>query len=136
VTLLLAVREIKATGKKGPLNEEWFVVENVSDKPLSTAGCAIGVAKGTGRVRVLGTLDPGFSIAPGEKVRVVTGNPGRKSEGKPPETPGIRNYHLFHGEPLLAAGPGSTVALLLRQMEIARGTFDPAAPGGVSAPKT
>lgn len=134
MSLLLAVRQIKTIAKKGPLNEEWFIVENVSDKPLSTAGCAIGVGKGPGRVRVLGTLDPGFSIAPGEKVRVVTGNPGKKSQGAPPDEPGVKNYHLFHGEQLVPSA-GTTVALLLRQLEIARGTYDPAAPGGVAAPK-
>jgi hypothetical protein len=130
VSHLLAVRQISTIKKGGPLNNEWFVVENVSDKPLSTNGCTIGITKGSGRIRVLGTLDPGFSIAPGEKVRVVTGNPGKKSQGAPPDD-GLKNYHLFHGEPLMS-GPGSTVALLLRQMEVARATFDPAAPGGVA----
>jgi hypothetical protein len=131
LSTLLAVREISTIKKGGLLNDEWFIVENVSDKPLSTMGCSIGVSKGNGRIRVLGTLDPGFSIAPGEKVRVVTGNPGKKSQGVPPDD-GLRNYHLFHGEPLMH-GKGSTVALLLRQLEVARATFDPEAPGGVAA---
>jgi hypothetical protein len=127
----LAVREIHAAGRGGPLNQEWFVVENVSDKPFNTAGCAVGVGKGTGRLKILGTVDPGFVIAPGERVRVVTGNPGKKAHGKPPED-GTKNYHLFSAEPLIV-GPGTVIALVLRQLDVARGTFDPAAPGGVAA---
>lgn len=129
----LAIREIHWPGKKGPLNEEWFLLENTGDKPFSTAGCAVGVGRGSGRLRVLGTLDPGFTIQPGERVRVVVGNPGKKSHGKPPEIEGVRNYHLFQGETLLA-GPGTAIALTLRQHEVVRAVYDPVAPGGVAAP--
>jgi hypothetical protein len=130
----LEIREIHATKKNGPLNEEWFVLENTTDKPFSTAGCAVGVTKGSGRLRLLGTLDPGFTIGPGERVRVITGNPGKKAHGKAPEQDGVRNYHLFNAEPLLS-GPGSVIALVLRQHEVARATFDPDAKGGVAAPR-
>jgi hypothetical protein len=130
--MAIAIREIHAAGKNGPLNEEWFIIENAGETPFSTAGCAIGTGKGSGRLHVVGTLDPGFTIAPGEKVRVVTGNPGKKQHGKPPEADGVKNYHLFQVQPLLT-GPGSSVALLLRQHEVARATFDPKAAGGVAA---
>jgi hypothetical protein len=130
----LEIREIHAASKGAPLNDEWFIVENVSEKPFHTAGCTVGVARGSGRLRILGTIDPGFSIAPGERVRVVTGNPGKKAHGKPPEQDGVRNYHLFAMEPLIV-GPGTVIAFILRQHEVMRGSFDPTAPSGVAPRK-
>jgi hypothetical protein len=132
--MAIEIKEIHAAGKNGPLNEEWFVLENVGDQPFSTAGCAVGTARGSGRLRIVGTLDPGFTLAPGEKVRVVTGNPGKKQHGKPPETADVKNYHLFQVEPLLT-GPGSAVALALRQHEVVRAMFDPKAAHGVAPMK-
>jgi len=131
----LAVRAIHWPGKGGALNEEWFVFENVGDKPFSTGGCALGVGRGSGRLRVMGTLDPGFTIQPGEKVRVITGNPGKKAHGKAPEEAGLKNYHLFQAD-LLLAGPGAVIGMVLKQHEIARATFDPKADGGVAAAAT
>ena len=129
------IKEIHAAGKNGPLNEEWFVLENVGETAFSTAGCAVATARGSGRLRIVGTLDPGFTLNPGEKVRVVTGNPGKKQHGKPPEVEGVKNYHLFQADPLLAGGAGTSSALALRQHEVARAMFDPKAKGGV-APKS
>ena len=130
----LVIREIHASGTKGALNNEWFVVENAADKPFSTAGCTVSVGRGKGRLRGVGALDPGFTIQPGEKVRVVTGNPGKKAHGTPPAPTGAagepKNYHLFLAEPLLA-GPGTVVALALKQHEIARATFEPTGADGV-----
>lgn len=128
----LVIREIHAASRKEALNEEWFVLENTGDKPFSTAGCSIGVGKGkTPRLRILGTLDPGFTIAPGERVRVVTGNPSRKALGTPPpEEEGVKNYYLFMGAPLLS-GSGSVIGVSLKQHELARATYDPEAPSGV-----
>jgi hypothetical protein len=128
---MLAIREIKAAGKGGLANEEWFVVENVGDKPFSTKDCALGVGKGGGRLKIIGQLDPGFTLAPGEKIRVVVGNPGKKAHGKPPED-ALRNYHLFQGGPILL-GAGTIIALHLRQLQIMRGIYDPAAAAGVAA---
>jgi hypothetical protein len=128
----LVIREIHAAAKPAALNEEWFVVENPSDKPFSTAGCAVAVGKGkTPRLRTIGTLDPGFTIQPSERVRVITGNPGKKAHGAVPEAEGVRNYHLFLAAPLLS-GPGSVLGLSLHQHELVRATFDPKAPGGVA----
>jgi hypothetical protein len=77
-------------------------------------------------------MDPGFTLAPGEKMRVVTGNPGKKAQGKAPaETDKLKNYHLFHGERLLG-GPGSLVAVAMGQHELARAAFDPEAKTGVA----
>jgi hypothetical protein len=131
----LVIREIHAassdkTAEKG-LNDEWIIVVNSGDKAFSTAGCSVLVGRGKGRLRQIGTLDPGFTLQPGESVRIVTGNPGKKAHGAPP-TGEPRNYHLFLAEPILA-GPGTVVALALKQHEVARGTFDPAAKEGVAA---
>jgi hypothetical protein len=128
----IEIREIHAAPKNGGLNEEWFILENTGETPFSTAGCAVGTARGSGRLRIVGTLDPGFTINPGEKVRVVTGNPGKKQHGKPPEASDVKNYHLFQAEPLII-GPGTSLALALRQHEVARATFDPKAKHGVAA---
>jgi len=116
-------------GKK--LNTEWFVLTNDGDTSFSTKNCTLSVSKGKGKKRSLGTIDPGFHIAPGERVRVVTGNPGKKSQGAPPED-GERNYNLFLAEPVLR-GPGTVLTLGLRSMTVASATFDPSASSGVGS---
>ena len=126
----LVIREMHRASEKSALNDEWFVVENTGDKAFSTAGCSVSVGRGKGRLRSVGTLDPGFTLQPGERVRVITGNPGKKSHGAVPDAE-PRNYHLFLGEPLLD-GAGATVALALKQHELARATFNPEAAGGVA----
>jgi hypothetical protein len=130
----IEIREIHTAGKNGPLNEEWFILENAGETPFSTSGCTVGTGRGSGRVHTIGTLDPGFTLAPGEKVRVVTGNPSKKQHGKAPEVEGVKNYHLFQAEPLII-GPGTSLALTLRQHEVARATFDPKAKDGVAVAK-
>jgi len=131
----IVIREIHAASERAALNQEWFVVENTGEKPFSTAGCTISTGrKNAQRLKPAGQIDPGFTLAAGDKVRVITGNPGKKSQGEAPaEEAGIKNYHLFHGE-LLLGGPGTMLALSLKQHELARATFDPAAPAGVAAP--
>jgi hypothetical protein len=129
----IVITEIHAAASAAALNEEWFVLENKTDKSFSTAGCTVSTGKGkTARLRQIGTIDPGFSIAPGEKVRVITGNPSKKAQGAAPAEEGARNYHLFLHTPILS-GPGTVLALALKQHELARATFDPKAPGGVVA---
>lgn len=114
------------------LNTEWFVLENVGDAPFNTKNCTLGVTRGKGKPRgSLGTLDPGFTVGPGEKVRVVTGNPGKKAHGKPPED-GIENYFLFLGGQVLR-GPGSVLVFSLRSHPLCRATYDPEADSGVAA---
>jgi hypothetical protein len=131
--MLLAIREIHAAESRDKLNTEWFVVENTGDKAFSTAGCQIAIGKGSSRLRPVGTIDPGFTIAPGAKVRVVTGNPGKKAQGAAPEAADVKNYHLFLPNQLLE-GPGSILAMSLKQHELVRATFDPKAQTGVAAP--
>src|SRR5262245_62080431 len=96
--MALTICEIHAPSAPDTLNEEWFVLENTGEKPFSTASCAVMVGRGSSRLRQVGTLDPGFLIGPGEKVRVITGNPGKKAHGPAPTKPeGLKNYHLFGG---------------------------------------
>jgi hypothetical protein len=126
----LSIREIHAPASATSLNDEWFVLENTADKSFSTSGCTVLVGRGKGRLRSIGALDPGFTLAPGDRVRVVTGNPGKKAHGTPPEGD-PQSYHLFLAEPILA-GAGTVVALAMKQHEVARATFDPETKDGVA----
>jgi hypothetical protein len=131
-TMLLEITEIHPAESAKLLNTEWFVVHNVSDKPFSTRGCTlIRTRKNSKKSTALGTMDPGFSLAPGESVRVVTGNPGRKAHGKPPEDD-IKTYNLFLGGPILK-GSGTVLLLKLRSNEVARVEFDPSADKNVAS---
>lgn len=133
----IVIKEIHGASKPEALNEEWFVVENAGDKPFSTAGCSVATGRGKApRLRGIGTLDPGFTLAPNGRMRIVTGNPGKKAHGKPPAEDGeLKNYHLFQVGPILA-GAGTVVALSLKQHELARATFDPKAQLGVAPAPT
>lgn len=135
--MALVIREVHAPADAGALNEEWFVVENTGDRPFSTAGCAVSTGKSKGgRLKQVGTLDPGFTLAASQKIRLVTGSPGKKAHGKPPaETEELKNYHLFLGTAILGGGPGTVVALSLKQHELARATFDPASQDGIASNK-
>jgi hypothetical protein len=130
-SLRLAIREIHAAASATSLNDEWFILENTAEKSFSTSGCTVLVGRGKGRLRGIGALDPGFTLAPGERVRVVTGNPAKKAHGAPPEGD-PRSYHLFLAERILS-GPGTVVSLALKQHEVARATFDPEAKDGIAA---
>lgn len=104
------------------LNTEWFVLRNEGEKTFSTRGCTLEVSrKGNKKTSSLGSMDPGFSLAPGESVRVITGNPGRKAHGPIPvdET---RNYNLFLGAPILK-GSGTILTIRLRQMSLASAEY-------------
>jgi hypothetical protein len=129
--MALRIVEIHPAEDSSALNTEWFVLDNAGDKPFHTKNCSVGVSRpGQKKRREFGTLDPGFPLLPGEKVRIVTGNPGRKVHGKPPED-GVKNYHLFLGEVLLK-GSGTTVTLSLRSLAVASASFDPKGKGGIA----
>jgi len=132
----LRIVEIHRGESAKKLNTEWFVLLNEGDKALSTKDCSLSTGKGKsiGKHRSLGTMDPGFVIAPGEKVRVVTGNPGKKSQGAAPDD-GLRNYSLFLGA-LIVQGPGTVLTLSLRSHVLASATFDPNEAGGVAKQAT
>ena len=133
--MALVFREIHASSSPEALNEEWLILENTGPNPVTTKGIAMLRSKGSGRGTILGTLDPGFTLKPGERIRLVTGIPSKKAHGTPPaEEEGLKNYHLFLKGPVLQ-GPGTQLRLVLNQMEFCHATFDPAAPGGI-APET
>src|SRR5262249_49491117 len=86
------------------------------------------------RASLVGTIDPGFVLHGGERIRLVTGNPGKKSHGPPPdETASCKNYHLFLGGPMVT-GAGTVIRLWLKQGEMAKGTFQPPTAGAAAAP--
>ncbi len=130
----LVLRELHRASSPDALNEEWMVLENTGPQPVSAQGCSVTVARNAkDRPKILGTLDPGFMLKPGEKIRLVTGTASRKAEGTPPEqTDDLKNYHLFLKQAVLVA-TGAVVRLSLRQLELVRGTYQPTAPGGVAA---
>jgi len=128
----ISIVEIHPASSPKALNEEWLVIENRGDNTFSTRNCTLSVArKGSKKKRDLGSMDPGFKIAPGERVRVITGNPGRKAHGKAPED-GVANYHLFLNAPVIA-GPGWVLSLSLRSHVLASAEFDPGRENGVAA---
>jgi hypothetical protein len=130
----LIFREAHAAPDKKRLNEEYFVLENTGGTAVSTGGLQVVAARKGKRGSVLGVIDPGFMLQPGEKIIVVSGAPGKKSHGDPPVRDGMRVYHLLQREGLLQS-PGMTIRLTLNQAEIARLEYDPQAPEGVAVPE-
>jgi hypothetical protein len=129
--MALLFRSLHRSPAKEALNEEWLILENTGPNPVNAHGCALTVAKNEHqRPRPLGTLDPGFVLHPNEKIRLITGSPAKKSQGKPPEEKEMKNYHLFLREPVLAH-PGIVVRVAMRQLELAKATFKPDAPDGL-----
>lgn len=130
--MLLKIVEIHPAASAKELNTEWFVIENGSESSFSTKNCTLAVTRKNSKKKTeLGTLDPGFPLAPGERVRVITGNPGRKAHGKAPDDD-LRNYHLFLGGPVVR-GSGTVLVFSLRSHVLATAEFDPAADQGVAA---
>jgi hypothetical protein len=127
----LIFREAHAAPDKKRLNEEYFILENTGGTAVSTGGLQVVAARKGKRGSVLGVIDPGFMLQPGEKIIVVSGFPGKKSHGDPPTRDGLRVYHLLQREGLLQAS-GITIRLTLNQAEIARLEYDPGAPQGVA----
>ena len=131
--MALEIVEIHPADEQDALNSEWFVLLNTGDKPFSTKNCTLSVTRRGGKKKTeLGTLDPGFTIAPGERVRVVSGNPGKKAHGKLPED-GTRNYNLFLGDHVLRGGAGTVLVFGLRSHPLATAEYDPSAKNGVAA---
>jgi hypothetical protein len=130
--MALKIVEIHPADEPEALNTEWFIIENTGDKPFSTKNCTLSVTRRGGKKRIeLGTLDPGFMLAPGERARVITGNPGRKAHGTGP-TDDTRSYNLFLGDQVLRGGPGTVLVFALRSHTLATAEFDPEAKHGVA----
>lgn len=129
--MALVFEEVHASPDPKRVNEEWFVLANTGGSPVSTSGLSVIVHKRGKRGSVVGQLDPGFTLQPGERILVVSGVPGKKSQGEPPARDGLRVYHLFSREPLLQ-GDGSVLRFALNQYEVARVTYAQSAPTGVA----
>lgn len=130
--MALVFEEVHPAPDRKKVNEEWFVLANQGASPISTAGLMVVVAKKGKRGSVLGQIDPGFTLQAGEKILVVSGIPGKKSQGEPPARDGLRVYHLFCKEPLLE-GDGTTLRFTLNQFDVAKVTYSKAAANGVAA---
>lgn len=127
----LVFEEMHAAPDAKKINEEWFVLANTGATPVSTAGLSVIVGRPGKRGSVLGQIDPGFVLQPGEKILIVSGVPGKRSQGEPPAREGMRVYHLFLREGLLR-GSGTTIRFALNQLEVAKATYDREAPNGVA----
>ncbi len=127
--------EIKATENAEALNAEWVILENDGKAPFNTRGCGMTVGRrGSAKKSLLGIIDPGFVLHPGERVRMCTGNPGTQAHGSAPED-GTKNYFLFLPKPYLAGGAGTVLTLVLRGLPVSKAEFDPSQPNGVAPPK-
>jgi hypothetical protein len=131
--MALVFREAHAASDHKRVNEEWFVLENTGGTAISTAGLSVVVNRPGKRGSVLGIIDPGFSLQAGEKILVVSGTPGKTSQGEPPVREGMRTYHLFLKQGLLH-GQGTVLRLAHNGVDFARMTYDKQAEGGVAAP--
>jgi hypothetical protein len=134
----MAIRfvEIHAAATPTELNTEWVVLENDGKMPFITRGCGMTVGRrGQARRRELGIIDPGFVLKPGERVRMLTGSPGGKEEGTPPEdgVDGVTNYYLLLPGTYLQ-GAGTVLTLTLRGQVVSKGEHDPEAAAGVAVP--
>jgi hypothetical protein len=131
----MAIRfvEIKPAESTDALNTEWVVLENIGKTPFNTRGCGMTVGRrGSNKKSLLGVIDPGFVLQPGDKIRMCTGNPGTQAHGAPPAEDEIKNYFLFLPKPYVGV-PGTVLTLVLRGLPVSKAEFDPAAPKGVKA---
>jgi hypothetical protein len=137
VRAAMAIRfvEIHPATDDDKLNTEWVVLENDGKAPFQTRGCGMTVGmRGSAKKSMLGVIDPGFLLSPGDKIRMLTGSPGKDSDPPPPEDGegGIKNYYLLLPKTYLR-GAGTVLTLTLRGMPICKGEHDPAGPAGIAA---
>lgn len=130
----LVFEEVHAASDPKKVNEEWFVLANQTASPVSTRGLAVIVSKPGKRGSIMGHIDPGFMLQPGEKILVFSGIPGKKAQGEPPARDGMRTYPLLQREVLLK-GTGTIVRFVLNQVDVAKVTYDKEAPSGIAAEK-
>ena len=128
----LVFEEVHAAPDKKKVNQEWFVLTNTGASAASTAGLHVIVSRPGKRGSVMGQIDPGFVLQPGERILILSGIPGKQSQGEPPAREGMRTYYLFQRESLLH-GSGTTLRFALNQVAVARVTYDKNAPNGVAA---
>ncbi len=127
----LVFEEVHAAPDKKRVNEEFFILSNTGASAISTAGLQVIISRPGKRGSVMGQLDPGFVLQPGEKILVISGIPGRQSQGQPPAREGMRTYFLFQREAVLF-GHGTTLRLAINQVDMARVTYDKEAENGIA----
>jgi hypothetical protein len=133
----MAIRfvEIKAAENTEQLNSEWVILENVGKTPFNTRGCGMTVGRrGSAKKSLLGIIDPGFVLEPGQKMRMCTGNPATEKHGQPPPEDQVKNYFLFLPRTYLK-GQGTVLTLVLRGLPVSKVEYDPTMPGGISPTK-
>ncbi len=127
----LIFEEIHAAPDKKKVNEEYFVLANTGASAVSTAGLHVIVSRPGKRGSVMGQIDPGFVLQPGEKILILSGIPGKQSQGEPPVRDGMRTYYLFQREGLVH-GSGTTLRFAMNQVDVARVTYQKDAPNGIA----
>lgn len=130
----MAIRfvEIKAAENPEHLNSEWVVLENVGKTPFNTRGCGMTVGRrGSAKKSLLGIIDPGFVLQPGEKMRMCTGNPATQAHGAPPPEDTVKNYFLFLPRTYVKDA-GTVLTLVLRGLPVSKAEYDPAQPAGLA----
>jgi hypothetical protein len=127
----LIFEEAHAAPDKKKVNEEYFVLANTGASAVSTAGLHVIVNRPGKRGSVMGQIDPGFVLQPGEKILILSGIPGKQSQGEAPVRDGMRTYYLFQREGLLH-GSGTTLRFAMNQVDVARVTYQKDAPNGVA----
>src|SRR4029077_282150 len=96
-------------------------------------GCGMTVGRrGSAKKSLLGIIDTGFVLAPGGRMRMLTGNPATQAHGAVPED-GTPNYHLSLPR-IYLQGAGTVLTLVLRGLPVAKAEFDPGQPRGIAAP--
>ncbi|MBA2543766.1 MAG: hypothetical protein H0V17_29250 [Deltaproteobacteria bacterium] len=135
----MAIRfvEIKATDNPEHLNSEWVILENDGKAAFNTRGCGMTIGrKGSSKKSLLGIIDPGFVLQPGERMRMCTGNPATQAHGPAPDEAGTKNYFLFLPKAYLAAGPGTVLTLVLRGLPVSKAEYDPTQSTGIAVAKS
>lgn len=133
----MAIRfaQIKPSEDPETLNAEWVIIENAGKNPFNTRGCGMTVGRrGSAKKSLLGIIDPGFVLQPGDRMRMCTGNPGTQAHGAAPEDD-TKNYFLFLPKLYLHGGKGTVLTLVLRGLPVSKAEFDPDQPNGLAPPK-
>jgi hypothetical protein len=127
----LVFEEVHAAPDKKKVNQEYYVLANTGASAVSTAGLQVIVGRPGKRGSVMGQIDPGFVLQPGERILILSGVPGKQSQGEPPARDGMRTYYLFQREGLLR-GTGTALRFAMNQVDVARVVYDKNAPNGVA----
>jgi hypothetical protein len=132
VAMAIKFVEVKAAETTDALNTEWVIIENAGKSPFNTRGCGMTVGrKGSNKKSLLGIIDRGFVLKPGERMRMCTGNPSTQAHGAAPADD-VKNYFLFLPKTYVH-GAGTVLTLVLRGLPVSKAEYDPGAPHGIKA---